>query len=387
MTNNDDSFFEGTVSVLDPMARPTPPTSPLTSKFVVNVSVPTPAAITDLTAFMEVTDTALADLKIVLTAPGPGGVAGTGPSITLVENQNIYVGTSTVLVSNNIGITGTSMGIFDYSPGPPTIPGVPRRDCLRRYRHQRHREHKPRWPVRRGPAHGIASRGGNGLIGHWRPESEDMTPSGTGGVTLAHFLQCQGSGQSTANGHWRSPIKSPRISVRSRLSACNSARRRPRARSTRSPANSSVPTCTPGTPVTFPTVAVLGALGNVYTAQGSIPAAPNTGVGPDLVMAMDNTLGPDSPYQGQIYAAFVGYFNVSNPPGAKNPTTNTDIFLVYSVNGGASWSSPELINEDQASTDGFSGRRITISTAAPTRSPAAPSSCRKSRSTSRPGPW
>ena len=51
----------------------------------------------------------------------------------------------------------------------------------------------------------------------------------------------------------------------------------------------------------------------------AVPSTPN-GVGPGLVMANDNTLGPDSPYQGRIYAAFVGYFNVETPRGSKNPT-------------------------------------------------------------------
>ena len=56
-----------------------------------------------------------------------------------------------------------------------------------------------------------------------------------------------------------------------------------------------------------------------------------------MVMASDNTLGSFSPYQGRIYAAFVGYFNVTID-GVKNPTDNTDIFLTYSDDGGRTWS-------------------------------------------------
>ena len=101
----------------------------------------------------------------------------------------------------------------------------------------------------------------------------------------------------------------------------------------------------------FPTIVVGGSLTDTYPTAA--PSTPN-GVGPGLVLAEDNTLGPFSPYQGRIYAAFVGYFNVSNPRDVKNPTTNTDIFLVYSDDGGRTWSSPELVNDDQATTDGYS---------------------------------
>ena len=68
---------------------------------------------------------------------------------------------------------------------------------------------------------------------------------------------------------------------------------------------------------------------------------------PGLVMASDNTLGSFSPYQGRIYAAFVGYFNVIID-GVKNPADNTDIFLTYSDDGGRTWSSPEVVNNDAA---------------------------------------
>ena len=45
--------------------------------------------------------------------------------------------------------------------------------------------------------------------------------------------------------------------------------------------------------------------------------SPSTGVGPGLVLAIDNTLGPDSPYQGRIYAAYVVYFNDHRPESAR----------------------------------------------------------------------
>ena len=43
-----------------------------------------------------------------------------------------------------------------------------------------------------------------------------------------------------------------------------------------------------------------------------------------MVLAEDNTLGPFSPYQGRIYAAFVGYFDVANPRTSRTrPRTPT----------------------------------------------------------------
>ena len=49
---------------------------------------------------------------------------------------------------------------------------------------------------------------------------------------------------------------------------------------------------------------------------------------------MDNTLGPNSPHAGRIYAAFVGYINFAIITSLPNPTTNTDIFLTHSDDGG-----------------------------------------------------
>ncbi len=97
------------------------------------------------------------------------------------------------------------------------------------------------------------------------------------------------------------------------------------------------------------------------TVNGVSPVYPTTvpsspiSIGPGLVMASDNTLGSFSPYQGRIYAAFVGYYNV-RITGFINPTTNTDIFLTYSDDGGRSWSNPVQVNDDNGA-DGWLFRR------------------------------
>ena len=89
---------------------------------------------------------------------------------------------------------------------------------------------------------------------------------------------------------------------------------------------------------------VPGAVASTYSTAS---AASPVGIGPGVVMAQDNTLGSFSPYQGRIYAAFVGYYNVT-VAGVKNPADNTDIFLTYSDDGGRSWSSPFQVNDDQS---------------------------------------
>ncbi|MFI5458491.1 MAG: proprotein convertase P-domain-containing protein [Isosphaerales bacterium] len=91
-----------------------------------------------------------------------------------------------------------------------------------------------------------------------------------------------------------------------------------------------------------------GSITNIFpTASAASP----TGIGPGVVMASDNTLGAFSPYEGRIYSAFVGYVNIT-VAGIKNPTDNTDIYLIYSDDGGRTWSSPVQVNDDNAQTDG-----------------------------------
>ena len=99
------------------------------------------------------------------------------------------------------------------------------------------------------------------------------------------------------------------------------------------------------------TLVVQGAIGDNFPRASA--ATPN-GIGPGLVMAVDTTLGSFSPYQGRIYAAFVAYKN-TKVFGVQNPTDNTDIYTVYSDNGGLSWSSPIQLNSDAGVIDGTSG--------------------------------
>ena len=93
--------------------------------------------------------------------------------------------------------------------------------------------------------------------------------------------------------------------------------------------------------------------GSLTMPYPTASAASPVGISPGVVLASDNTLGSFSPYQGRIYAAFVGYFNVI-VDGVKNPTDNTDIFLTYSDDGGRTWSQPTVVNDDASVADGGS---------------------------------
>ena len=112
---------------------------------------------------------------------------------------------------------------------------------------------------------------------------------------------------------------------------------------------------TASAPSPIATTLVTGAIGNTFAR--AVPSTPN-GVGPGLVLGIDNTLGPDSPYQGRIYAAYVGYEPNTDPNQHVNPTTNTDIYLAYSDNGGQSWVPVGVVNDDAATSDGYSGSSI-----------------------------
>ena len=45
---------------------------------------------------------------------------------------------------------------------------------------------------------------------------------------------------------------------------------------------------------------------------------------------------------------------ISPSSGSRIPTTNTDIFLKYSDNGGLTWSTAVEVNDDDALADGYS---------------------------------
>ena len=178
-------------------------------------------------------------------------------------------------------------------------------------------------------------------IGDFRPEN---------GETLDQFLAAQ-INNGDVNGTWKletedtntSVPSSPQDVVNWSLSFGHGL-------------NASSPVTVPGAVAGIygagPIAGVVGPANDV-TSGVAVPSSPiDIGVG--LVMTQDNTLGAYSPYEGRIYAAFVGYIDVT-VDGFTNPTTNTDIFLTYSDNDGRTWSTPVEVNDDSGQVDGSSG--------------------------------
>jgi hypothetical protein len=93
--------------------------------------------------------------------------------------------------------------------------------------------------------------------------------------------------------------------------------------------------------------------GAVPTGTGAYPNAgaqavmPGRGYGPAPAIAADNTLGSFSPFQGRLYVAYAGQ-------PSDTAADDTNIYLITSDDGGASWSGPVLVNDDVPQRDGFS---------------------------------
>ena len=260
---------------------------PVMTPFTATVSVPDPAAITGLTITLDMYHPAVQDLRIVLVAPS-------GASITLLQNQTDAAGNN----NTGRGLNGTDLGIFGANFGTPINPGVSIGTVF-----DDNATRSIFDPTATG-TNGVSTP----AVGHYRPENGSLAS-----------LLASGS----VNGTWTLQITDYRADA-----------------STATPPHPSELTnfhlqfttgMTRGTPTTLSRLAVAGSLTDTYPTAA--PSTPN-GVGPGLVMAIDNTLGTGSPYQGRIYAAFVGYLYIDYPSGVWNPTTNTDIFLMHSDDGG-----------------------------------------------------
>ena len=96
-------------------------------------------------------------------------------------------------------------------------------------------------------------------------------------------------------------------------------------------------------------IATTSVRGQVGAGGSLASAAMPGGINPDVSIASDNTLGAYSQYQGRQYLTYVG--RVPNP---DVPADDSDIYLMYSDNGGQSWTSAGIVNNDNAQSDGFS---------------------------------
>jgi subtilisin-like proprotein convertase family protein len=308
VANNDGP---GTISVLVAATRPTPSSAPLPNDFPVKITVPDPAAVTGLTVSVALTVTSLADVRLTLIAPN-------GDTFTLAKNGVL---------------SGTELGTVDANDNvnPVVFDDNATRDIL-------------------------DSAGLTPIIGNWRPQSDYITTE-----TLDQFVQAVATKDPTKfNGDWV-------LRVTDSVAATAGFLQEFSLQFTTGMIAS--PTTATITPFGFnetidgnslATVVMPPALGNNYLPPQPVDLgyslASPLGVGPGLVLAEDNTLGPNSPFKGRIYAAFVGYFNVVEPNifGIANPVDNPDIFEVHSDDGGQTWSTPVLVNEDQSQTDGYS---------------------------------
>ena len=334
VTNNDNfdrNTFAGTVSVLQPAATPTL-TQPTPTSFSNVINVPNPNAINNLTVTIDLTDQqSVQNLSLVVVAPN-------GDQITLVQNQNNSAGTA----NTGRGLPGgNAIGQFGYAPAstPGIAVGTIFDDNATRNIFD---------PSTTGTNANAAP-----YIGFFRPEGSRAFDTLPGlpipeADTLSNFVKYE-AGLGDINGPWK-------------LVVTNYTSTAPAAGFLQDFSLHFSTGMTDGTPHSiasdFPSATgvgynavVLGALGNNYPTAA--PSTPN-GVGPGLVLAEDDTLGPGSPYKGRIYAAFTVYHVVEFPPGVKNPTTNTDIYMSYSDNGGSTWSTPVEVNDDASQSDGYS---------------------------------
>ena len=271
VTNNDG---RGTISVLEPLARPTPTSAPQPNDFHVSANVPDPAAVTGLTVSVALSTTSLADVTLTLIAPD-------GASITLLKSG---------------AITGTEIGTV--SPTQAVDPIVFDDNATRDI---------------------IDASGQTPIIGNFRPQSDYINTE-----TLDSFVtQLAKSDPTHFNGQWTLRVTDSVTATTGFLQefSLQFTTRMIVSKTEGTISPFSFNTTVDGNSLT--TVVMPGALGNNYlptepTILGYSIASP-LGIGPGLVMAQDDTLGPGSPFQGRIYAAFVGWYDVTEPGTAGRP--------------------------------------------------------------------
>ena len=288
----------------------TPNDIPVTTDFFANVNITNPtqlANLDNLTVTLDLTHPTDSNIQIVLQAPN-------GSAITLVENQTNAAGMN----NTGVGLTGANIGVFGESTTNPGIDvGTVFDDNATRNIFD--------------PNAGGTNGNTAPYIGHFQAEDG----------SLDSFVKSLAA-SNDINGTWTLEITDFRTettlgNVREFDLQLTSNMNPPTRQS--SIANF----------FGFGGLVVGGSLTDNYPTASA--ATPN-GIGPGLSLAIDNTLGPDSPYQGRIYATFVGYYDVI-VDGIQNPTDNTDIFLVYSDDGGQRWSTPVEVNDDSSDTDGY----------------------------------
>ena len=297
--------FDGPSGLITPGTK----AGPVATNFTQTVSIPS-SGISDLeqdvadglrpslSLTTAITDANLATLGLNLIAPN-------GDSITLFTNQSVNGVANTA-----IGISGANLGIMNFFPVGTTFTDNAARDI-----------------VDINPFTGAVER--RPFIGDFRPEFGSLDQFLTNEVKAGDV-----------NGPWT-------------LQTIDSNTRHPSSPEVVNFWTLNITSGqSPNINVLVPDTHGLVVGGSVTNIFPTASAASPTGIGPGVVLASDNTLGSFSPDEGRIYLAFVGYVNIT-VAGIKNPTDNTDIFLIYSDDGGRTWSFPVQVNNDNSQTDGY----------------------------------
>ena len=317
--------FSGTTGAYQPATSANSVTTPVTTTFTDNVSIPASelASLDDLTVTLALTDQeSVSDLNITLIAPD-----GTS-QITLVNNQVNAAGTT----NTSTGLPGgDAIGVYGFTTGstgtPGTVVGTEFDDNATRNIFDATNANPP-----------TNGNTATDFIGFFRPEFSSLK------ALIAQLEQEDAqTGLDFIDGQWTLAITNFTSLTQTGVANQGQVKEFSLQFSTG---------MTGGGPKTIADTQVIGAIGNTFSRTA--PSTPN-GVGPGLVLAIDNTLGANSPYEGRIYAAYVGYENNTNPNNTTNPTTNTDIFLSYLPAGASSWTGAGIVNDDASDADGYSG--------------------------------
>ncbi len=307
--------FVGSTGAIAPATSANNVTTPVSTSFGDSVSIPQSAigALDNLTVTVNVVDQeSVQNLNLTLVAPG-------GQQLTLVANQNNAAGQA----NQNQGLQGgNAIGVFGFGTGQTGTHGINVGTIF---------DDNATRDIFDPTTTGTNGNSATNYIGFFRPEFG----------SLSGFVKSLGG---DVNGPWSLVVTNYTATLATNVPDQGEVR----GFSLQFSTGMNV-----GSPSTIDTTLVTGAIGNTYALKP--PSAPGTGVGPGLVMAIDNTLGAGSTFQGRIYAAYVVYFKITDPNTHVNPTTNTEIYLSYSDNGGRSWIPDGVVNDDAADADGFSG--------------------------------
>jgi subtilisin-like proprotein convertase family protein len=278
------------------------PNTQVATDFPINVNITNPnfTTLSDLNVSVSIRHPTLGELSLVLIPPSGSGLS----PVTLFTNQQDAAGNT----NNGIGISGANLGISANGTAIGTV----------------FDDQAARDIVDINPANG--GRGAAApFIGNFRPEFGSLS-------------QYNGLNAAALNGTWTLEVTDFRNATNENGFLVNASLNFTSGM-TPKPVDSEIST-------TFVRGTATG------TGFPVTSAATPTGIGPDISVASDNTLGAFSPYQGRLYATFVDRPNPLFVP--TPPPDYTFISMAYSDDDGATWTVLQNpVNDDVATKDGF----------------------------------